>query len=187
MGDNNDIDDKKLDQNERDTKRKKAKVKGKVTGAILKTIFLKVIIFLSKIAGILLIYASIYALIEKVLGPIRTENMPKQTLEIFDKEKLEELVVVKGTEETGYYLGYCEDFDEKIVELSEKFVKEHNLLGTKEETVEKMIKAQIVTQYPNLGGKLTEEQLEERLAEKEMKDLQMGQAYCGGHYHRIVL
>lgn len=170
MGDNNDIDEKNLNQNERDTKRKKAKVKGKVTGVVLKTIFLKVVIFLSKIAGILLIYASIYGLIEKVLGPIRTENMPKQTLEIFDKEKLEELVVVKGTEETGYYLGYCEDFDEKIVELSEKFVKEHNLLGTKEETVEKMLRAQIVTQYPNLGGKLTEEQLEERLAEQEERE-----------------
>ena len=59
MGLNDDFDEKKLDQNERDTKRKKAKVKGKVTGAVLKIIFIKVVLMLAKIACILVIFTTV--------------------------------------------------------------------------------------------------------------------------------
>lgn len=167
MGLNDDFDEKKLDQNERDTKRKKAKVKGKVTGAVLKIIFIKVVLMLAKIACILVIFTMLHDFIEKILGPIRTENMPKETLSEFNIEKIEEEVKVKGDEENGYYLGYDQDFDDIIKELAERFKKEHNLLRTNEETVEKLMRAQFVSQFPNLGGSISQEELDKKLEEQE--------------------
>lgn len=169
MGLNDDFDEKKLDQNERDTKRKKAKVKGKVTGAVLKMVFLKVILGLAKVAFVLMIFTTLHDFFERILGPIRTENMPKETLSEFNIEKIEEEVKVKGDEENGYYLGYDQDFDDIIKELAERFKKEHNLLRTDEETVEKLMRAQFVSQFPNLGGSISQEELDKKLEEQEAK------------------
>lgn len=167
MGGDNDIDEKKLKQDERDTNRKKAKVKGKVTGAVLKVVFIKVMMFMTKILVVLMIYTTIHDFVGKLLGFIRTDNMPEKTLETFEIDKLEELVRIKGDEESGYYLGYCEEFDEKVKELAKKFKKEHNLLNTSEKTVEKLLRAQLVSQFPNVGGSISQEELEKKLEEQE--------------------
>ena len=167
MGGDNDIDEKKLKQDERDTNRKKAKVKGKVTGAVLKVVFIKVMMFMTKILVVFMIYTMIHDFVGKLLGFIRTDNMPEKTLETFEIDKLEELVRIKGDEESGYYLGYCEEFDEKVKELAKKFKKEHNLLNTSEKTVEKLLRAQLVSQFPNVGGSISQEELEKKLEEQE--------------------
>lgn len=162
-----DFSNKEIQDAERDSNRDKAKVKGKVKGIARLATILPFLVSMLKILGVIALIFAVYESISWLLEPIRTSRMEENTLEVLEAENIEDLVVVKGDEETGYYLGYREDFDNAIQELAEKMADEHNLYGTKPETIEKMIRAQIVTQYPNLGGKVDEEKQAEKLEKQE--------------------
>lgn len=152
---NDDFDEKKLENYEKDTSRKTAKIKGKVKGTIMAIISVTGVklmaTFLMIFSAIVLIYTGISWIVEL----IQADKTPKATLATLDVDNLEELVEIKGNSEDGYYLGYVDGFEEKLSELTKKVIDEHNLKGMTEDTIEKMIRAQLVTQYPNLGGDFT--------------------------------
>lgn len=74
-------------------------------------------------------------------------------------ENVEELVEIKKSEDdSGYYLDFVEDFDqriEKIIKDSNKYNGLHNL-PKNSEFLKKIIKAEVITQFPNLGGNVPE-------------------------------
>lgn len=160
-----DFSNKEIQDAERDSNRDKAKVKGKVKGIARLAAILPFLVSMLKILGVIALIFALYEGISWLLEPIRTSRMEESTLEVLGAENLEDLVVIKGDEETGYYLGYKENFDEEIKELSEKMVDEHNLYGTKPETVEKLIRAQLVTQFPDLGGTIDKDKQKENQKE----------------------
>lgn len=84
-------------------------------------------------------------------------NNPEKIYEELGIENVEELVEIKKSEDdSGYYLDFVEDFDqkiEKIVEDSNKYNNLHNLPNDLE-FLKKIIKAEVITQFPNLGGNI---------------------------------
>lgn len=154
---NDDFDEKKLENYEKDTSRKTAKIKGKIKGMILATISASGIKLMATFLVIFSAIVLIHTGINWILELIQADKTPEATLETLDIDNLEQLVEIKGNSEDGYYLGYVDGFEEKLSELTEKVINEHNLKGMTEDTIEKMIRAQLVTQYPNLGGDFTSE------------------------------
>ena len=64
------------------------------------------------------------------------------------------LVEIKGDEKNGYYLAFKDDADEKF----DNVIKELNstpktVVPLTKDFLKQMVKAELVTQYPNLGGK----------------------------------
>lgn len=151
---NENFDEKKMSMQEKDTERKKAKAKGKVKGKAFFAIIFAALKIMLKILLILSVAVIVYSAVQWVLEKIRAERTPEATTEIFDVENLEELVEIKGNETSGYYLAYVKDFDKKLDELVVKISREQNLKNISEELLEKMIRTELVTQYPNLGGTL---------------------------------
>lgn len=87
------------------------------------------------------------------------QNNPKKIYEELGIENVEELVEIKKSEDdSGYYLDFVEDFDkkiEKIIEDSNKYNGLHNM-PEGADFLKKIIKAEVVTQFPNLGGNIPE-------------------------------
>lgn len=75
------------------------------------------------------------------------------SLGIEDNKDLSELIEIKGNEEEGYYLGFVDDIDEKLKEVLKDNKELYNALDVKDiSTLKKFLKAQMVTEYPNLGS-----------------------------------
>ena len=84
-----------------------------------------------------------------------TTNYIIENLEI---ENLKEMVEIKEDGQGGYYLDFVDNFDEKIEEINKKMSETtgvHNLPKSSE-MLKKIIKAELVTQYPDLGGVVPE-------------------------------
>lgn len=76
-------------------------------------------------------------------------NIYKQ-LEI---EDLSELVEIKGNENSGYYLEFVEDIDDKLEKVLKEDKEKFKAADIRDiSTLKKFIKAQLVTEYPNLGS-----------------------------------
>lgn len=82
-----------------------------------------------------------------------SENM-YSTLEVEDMKSLVE--IKKSEDDSGYYLDFVSDFDEKV----EKIINDANRgagfhnLPDDEEFIKKLIKAEVITQFPDLGGNI---------------------------------
>lgn len=87
------------------------------------------------------------------------QNNPEKIYKELEIENVEELVEIKKSkDDSGYYLDFVEDFDkkiEKIVKDSNKYNGLHNMPDGSE-FLKKIIKAEVVTQFPNLGGNIPE-------------------------------
>ena len=73
-------------------------------------------------------------------------------------EDLTELVEIKEDGQGGYYLDFVDDIDKKLEDINEQMSKTtgvHNLPKSSE-MLKKIIKAELVTQYPDLGGVIPE-------------------------------
>ena len=115
---------------------------------------------LIKVFAILLVAATVIGAIDFVIELFTAKNTPDLVASTFNiEEDLSEIVEIRKSEDgSGYYLDFVSDFDEKvkeIVEQSEKKEGVHNIHS--EELVKKIIKAELVMQFPNLGGNIPEE------------------------------
>ena len=152
--DPNDINEKELNKEEKDTNRKTAKVKAKVTGVIISNFIKMAILPMLKILLVLSLVTLAFEGINWILEKIFARNISEETLKTMEVENLEELVEIRGNPETGYYIGYVDGFDQKLEKLAERTQEEHDLKSTETDTIEKMIRAQLITQFPNLGGEV---------------------------------
>lgn len=92
---------------------------------------------------------------------------------------LSELIEIKGNEYTGYYLSFVEDIDEKLEQVLEDNDEVYDALDVKDiSTLKKFIKAQMVTQYPNLGSSIYNGTGDETPCELAIS--QIGKPYLAG-------
>ncbi len=82
------------------------------------------------------------------------QNNPQLVYDTFEIEDLAELVEIKEDGNGGYYLDFIDDFDEKLSDIIDEMRKsgEYHELTNNEELLKKMIKAEVYTQFPDLGG-----------------------------------
>lgn len=118
-------------------------------------ILLKVILVIGSI-GVITVLADLAA--ELVTGV----NNPKNIYDTLDVEEMKDLVEIKESEDgSGYYLDFKEDYDEKVKKIVQNAKNRnglHNLPQKEaEEFIKKLIKAEVVTQFPNLGGNIPED------------------------------
>ena len=94
-------------------------------------------------------------LVEIVTAPITVE----ETYNIFEITNMKELVQIKKAEDgSGYYLDFIDDIDEKldkVIQRANRGINTHNLPNDPE-FLKKLIKAEVITQFPNLGGNIPE-------------------------------
>lgn len=87
------------------------------------------------------------------------QNNPEKIYKELGIENVEELVEIKKSEDdSGYYLDFVEDFDQKIEKIIEDSNENNNLhnMPKGSEFLKKIIKAEVITQFPNLGGNIPE-------------------------------
>ena len=133
--------------------KKKSKFKKTVTALILKLVG---IIKVSLMSG-LLIFALCFC--TWVIEKFTAEDTPKEIYEELEVEQVRDLVEIKGNESDGYHLEFVEDIDEKLDSLIDTLNRREGMYTLKKsnkELLKKMIKAEVVTQFPDLGGKVDE-------------------------------
>lgn len=87
------------------------------------------------------------------------KNTPEKIYKSLDVDSIEKLVEVKDDGNGGYYLAFKDGTDEKIEKLIDEAASTggiHNL-PTDVEIVKKMLKAEVITQFPDLGGEIPED------------------------------
>ena len=145
--------DKEKDEIEK-SKHKAAKQAARKTIAALFKISSPIIlpILLIVVGGLIL-----YGLIDLGIELFTAKNNPQLLYDSLDIEEVSELIEIKGNENDGYYLDFIDGIDEKLDEVVKKYNKSskyHNL-PKDINFLKKMIKAEVVTQFPDLAGKIS--------------------------------
>lgn len=132
----------------------KNKVKKKITGK-LATFGLALTV---KIIPTLLIAVTAASIVDFVVEIFTADNTPKEIYEQLEIEDVAELIQIKGNQEDGYYLDFIEDIDKKLDSLIETLntSSEYHNVPKDKKFLKKLLKAEAVTKFPNLGGKIPE-------------------------------
>lgn len=112
---------------------------------------------LSSILLILLLTLSVWDLIIELGTAINTPENIYQNLAV---ENMKDLVEIKKAEDnSGYYLDFTEEYDKKVEKIIEDANTKAGLhtLPKDKEFIKKIIKAEVITQFPNLGGNVPAE------------------------------
>ncbi len=94
-----------------------------------------------------------------VIDWLTPKNNAEDIYNTFEVESLDELVVIKKSEDnSGYYLDFVDDFQEKVEKIVEKANYESGKFNLPKdaEFLKKLIKAEIITKFPNLEGNIPE-------------------------------
>ena len=146
--------DKRAIDKIRDVNNKEKELKNKVKNAKL---MIKMMPFLIKFVIILCVFLITFSLTIDIWGGIKSSTTPTVIYDTLEVTDLAELVKIDGNSNTGYYLTFKDDAEEKISKTVDQLIKtsgaESNI---SEELLKKIIKAQVVTQFPNLGGQTRE-------------------------------
>lgn len=127
----------------------KLDLKGKLKSALISF----GTIVLIKVLPLLLIGSIIFNLLNFAKELIQGDHTYDEIISKLDTENLSDLIEVKGNEETGYYWGFVDDIDTKLDSVIEELTNNANTVTIKDKALlKKMIKAELVTQYPDLGG-----------------------------------
>lgn len=81
----------------------------------------------------------------------QAKNTPKTIYETLEVDSLLDLIEIKGDEQSGYYYSFVDGTEEKLDQVVKKLQKDGNKAITKE-LLKKMIKAEVVNQFPLLKG-----------------------------------
>lgn len=143
------IDNPKEDKNgKKDNKVKKA-LKKQITAALVA-----VGIKLIPLILIITIITSVIEWVVKIFQPKNTVNQIYKKLEIDD---VHDLIQIKGNNNDGYYLDFADGIDDKLDETIEYLDSTAGVKsGINKDFLKKTIKAEVCTQFPDLGGKVPE-------------------------------
>ena len=146
------IKDKLKNKEKNSIKKTGLKAAMSVVASVLSTNMLPIIM----IAVVGAIAASI---LDMVVEIFTGENNPKLVYESLEIEDVAELVTIKGDEDNGYYLDFIDNIDDKLDNVIKQLNKsgEYHNLPDDNEFLKRMIKAEIVTQFPDLGGKIPDD------------------------------
>lgn len=141
------IQDAKRNEKNKAGKKLKDNIKKAIT-ALVTSVFFKLI---STILVLLVLHSIITTLIESIFST----NTPEAIYEGLEVDNLADLVEIKGNSTGGYYLDFKEGTDEKLVKIVKQLEKSAGVKSIDIDLLKKMIMAEVITQFPNLGGKNT--------------------------------
>lgn len=136
------------------------KVKDEAKKIIMKKIGTKALVpVFGMIFLIILIVSFIFGLIDLGVELFTAENNPQLIYETLEIEDVAELITIKGDEKKGYYLDFVDGIDEKLEKIIEKNNKsaEYHNLPNDVEFLKKILKAEVYTQFPDLGGTIPDD------------------------------
>lgn len=145
--------DKEKDKIEKTAKKTAKKAAIKAISALF-TAALPIIlpILLISVGGLIL-----YGLIDLGIELFTAKNNPQLIYESLEIKDVSELIKIKGNEKDGYYLDFIDGIDDKLNDIVKKYNKssEYHNLPKDINFLKKIIKAEVVTQFPNLAGKVS--------------------------------
>lgn len=140
----------------------KKKIMNKIKSAILSKLMVGFVFIFVKLLPIILIVSLIVVVfnwvIELFQGEDTAEIIYAQLLnsDLISSQEFSSLVEIKGDEENGYHLEFKEGFDAKCDKVVEELDKTpETVVSVDKDLLKQMIKAELVTQYPNLGGSVS--------------------------------
>ncbi len=135
---------------------KKNKGKGIGKNIAKKGLKAVLIMFLPKILVFSTVAVLISSFFDYVIELVTAKSTPQTIYDKLEVESMADLVEVKEDGNGGYYLDFKEEIDEKLSKIV-KYINSkagvHNLPNS-EEFLKKLIKAEVITQFPNLGGQV---------------------------------
>ena len=128
-------------------------VLGRIKHAVKKVAaFIMAFPLIIKVLLILSLLVTVASFIADLYEMITAENTPTKIYEDLEIEDVAELIQIKGNKDTGYYLDFVDDIDTKLTDL----VKDLDNVPTDISFLKKLIQAEVVTKFPNLGGEIPE-------------------------------
>lgn len=152
--DDNQLDDSREQDQRQDMKRNQKKGKNKTTQKTIKATLIAAVTLFIKLLTLFTIVFVIYTVITWVLEWIYAVNTPEQIYKGLDVDNLTDLIEIKGNETDGYHLAFKDGTDKKLDSVVEELKKSSGVKSIDKELLKKMIKAEVITQFPNLGGKI---------------------------------
>lgn len=141
FGNNN---DNSKDNKKKDSKSKK-KLKKFITLGLIKTSLV--------IIPIVLLIAVVSTFLSWITEIFTADRTAEKTYEQLQVQDVTELVQIKGDQTNGYYLDFVDDIDDKLKDVTDYLCSNAGVKSINDaEFIKKMIKAEIITQYPDLGG-----------------------------------
>ena len=113
-----------------------------------------------KIVVISLIILTIGGFFTWLIELFTAKETPETIKEELEIEEVKELIEIKGNEVEGYHLEFVENIDERLDKLIEILARRggnRTFPKKDKELIKKMIKAEVITEFPNLGGPIIEE------------------------------
>ena len=137
-------------KNKKSSNKKIDKLKKKIT-AILTT---HIVVFTVQILiPIILIAAAVLTIFDWIREVIDADNTAQRITEVLEVQDISELVEITGNDEDGYNWTFVSDIDDKLDTLIEDLEDNPDVVTIDDkEMLKTMIKAELITQYPDLGG-----------------------------------
>ena len=148
----------RIKQSEANKTRKKAMKMVKRVQLFVKGVFAAVKILPIMTAAVV-VTTTLGTVISFITDRSASDGTAKKTYEALEVQDLSELVEIKEDGNDGYYIDFKEDATEKLKSLTKtinKDVGSHNV-PKDEEFLKEMIKAELITKFPNLGGTVPED------------------------------
>lgn len=126
--------------------------------AAVKSVVMVVVTFVIKHLALVLVLTVLAPILFTFLNYakeyIQGEHSVEQMYKVIEQTDISELIELKGNDKDGYYWGFVEDIDSKLDKIISRLSTDANTVTIEDkELLKKMIKAEAITQYPDLGGK----------------------------------
>lgn len=143
----NKIKDVKNSKNNKNNNKIKEALKKHLTAVLVSTGI--------KIIPLLLVIAIVTSIIEWVIKIFQPKNTVNQIYKGLEIDDLYDLIEIKGNDADGYYLDFADGIDEKLDETIKYLDSTAGVKsGIDKEFFKKTIKAEVCTQFPDLGGQV---------------------------------
>lgn len=109
-----------------------------------------------KIFSAILLTGFIASTVAQVWEFLTATNTPERVYEELEIEDVSELIEIKEYS-GGYYLDFADGVDEKLDDLVETLQASGKYHDVPKELLKKMIKAEVVTEFPDLGGEIPQD------------------------------
>ena len=111
-----------------------------------------------KLIPMLILIVTAVSIVDFIVEIFTAKNTPEKIYEELSIEDVADLIEIKGNKEDGYYLDFIEGIDEELEQLIETLNAsgEYHNVPQDKEFLKKIIKAEAVIKFPNLGGKIPE-------------------------------
>lgn len=132
--------------------------KNKILKKIRSKLALATAFFIAKLLPLILATGILFVAVDYLVEIVTSKNTPQKITQILEVDDVSKLIEIKQNEQGEYYLGFIDGIDDKLDDVIDQINSQagvHNLPGSRD-FLKKLIKAEVVTKYPDLGGEIPE-------------------------------